>query len=80
MKGKRVTVKRSACNSVLIKMSSEVADTPRIPGNGMVGKSSWKGKIIKILPNSGAMMTLCRTRITRRLGLKEGEQFELYDA
>ena len=57
-----------------------VADTPRTLGKGMVSKSSRKEKSNKILPHSGAMMTLCHKRITKMLGLMEGAQFELFDA
>ena len=76
----RVIFRSSAHNSVLNKMSFFIADTPRTLGKGMVSKSSRKEKSIKISPHSGAMMTLCHKRITKRLGLMEGVQFELFDA
>ena len=68
---------------VLFKMSSVISVTPRILGKEISSKSSRKGRIIKILADFGATMTLIHARTTRRLGLKvstkEGEQIELFN-
>ena len=68
----------------MVKVNSVVADTPRIVARGMAAKSSRKGRTIRILPDSGATMTLVHSRIARRLGIKinqrGGEKYDLFDA
>ena len=80
----RIACRTNARNSVLVKMSSIVADTPRILAKGYVSKSGRKCKDIKLLPDSGATMTLIHTRIAKRLGLhinvRGGEIYNLHDA
>lgn len=50
----------------------------------MASKGSRKGRKIKILPDSGATMTLCHAEVARRLGLKiskkDKDTYELVDA
>ena len=54
----RIACRTNARNSVLVKMSSIVADTPRIIAKGYVSKSGRKCNDIKLLPDSGATMPL----------------------
>ena len=80
----RISCRTNVRNSVLVKMSSIFADTPRFTAKGYVFKSGRKCKDIKLLPDSGATMTLIHTRIARRLGLhinvRGGEIYNLHDA
>ena len=73
----RVIFRSSAHNSVLNKMSFFLADTPRTLGKGMVSKSSRKRKSIRILPDSGAMMS---HKDHQKALAQGGGQYELYDA
>ena len=66
MNGLRVSVKNSACSSVLVKISSVKSYTPMILSKGMLSKSSRMGKRIKILLDSGATMTLCHDDLVSR--------------
>ena len=57
---------------------------PHIIGRGMASKRARKGRKIKILPNSGATMTLCHSKVANGLGLKiskkDRDTYELVDA
>ena len=68
----------------LVKVSRVTEDTPRIIGRGMASKGARKGRKIKILPDSGATMTLCHAKVASRLGLKiskkDKDTYELVDA
>ena len=56
---------------------SVVANTTRVLGKGMVSKSSRKRKSIRILPDSGAMMS---HKDHQKAPAQGGGQYELYDA
>ena len=79
--GKRIRV---TGRGSLVKVSRVTEDTPCIRGRGMASKGSRKGRKIKILPNSGATMTLCHAKVAMRLGLKISKKdkdiYELVDA
>ena len=70
--------------SMSVKVSSVAVDTPRIRGTGLASKGARRGKKIKLLPNSGATMTLVHSKVAQRLGLKISRKdlglYELPDA
>ena len=51
-----------------VRVSAIMADTPRIRGRGLASKGAMKWRKVKILPNSGATMTLCHAKVAKRLG------------
>ena len=53
-KTNRISVKSNVRSSVLVRVNSVVADTPRICAKGLASKSGRKSRNIKLLPDSGA--------------------------
>ena len=82
-KGKTKRIRVSHRGS-FVRVSKITEDTPRIRGRGMASKGARKGKKIKILPDSGATMTLCHAKVAKRLGLTisrmDRDIYELVDA
>ena len=67
-----------------VRVSAITADTPRIRGRGLASKGARKGRKVKILPDSGATMTLCHAKVAKGLSIKiakkDKDTYELYDA